>query len=768
MIPNTGKTQSGQLRRLLGPGIVAVGLAGFLMGGLLIGFEPVGGDPDRLYRPLKDEFARFLVRGQLPFWSDQFGLGIPLLAESHVAAFYPPNWVIYSIAGISMAYRMAMWLHYVGLAAATYAYARFLRISPHGAAIAAIGFTFCGFQAIHSTHEPFYHALPYLALALLLAEWYLSTGRILGIILLAIVWGVQLTLGHFQLQMWTAALVLLLGAWRVSRDGQPWHRVLGLTLALGWGAALAGVQLLSSWQLARFVGFTHRSFSELAFFSFPPAHWAELAIPAFLRGIPGGPEAPYWYEQGTSGYEACFYIGTIPLLLAFVSIGGDRREGRLAPWVFITAVSAILAVLPRAWPAAYAVVLELPGFGWFRAPGRYVLLASLGLCLAAGKGFDRAAQPGSIGRALALAWVFAIAAAGWAIYWSLRQDHLAVLGGFRLAVVVGSAALSWTAATLLLLAWRRRPALAWTLVLATTVELGWLYYTSTTVWGWAVDLPSQSRVLSKLAAQPDLGKIAGLVHDLPIRAGAAPMFPYTGLAAPPPHPDLELATRRDEAFSAPGLARLRRYGVTHGIWDGPVDAVKVTTLLECDDPVLDHLVYKPPGAPARARWRLVRYPTPFPQARAARHVRIAASERALLSGVTFDPDIEVVWYRSGDQPPASAGPMAAAAKVTSWDGRNAVVEHDGSCDLVINRTYYPGWFASVNDGPERPVSRAEIGVQAVRLDGQGPSRVRFAFRPPGLAAATTIALGACGLACLGLLVETARTFRRRGDQPNGP
>ncbi|MGC1722347.1 MAG: hypothetical protein WA746_25460 [Isosphaeraceae bacterium] len=50
-------------RRLLCPAVVTVGLAGLLVGGLLVGFEPVGGDPDRLYRPLKEEFARFLARG---------------------------------------------------------------------------------------------------------------------------------------------------------------------------------------------------------------------------------------------------------------------------------------------------------------------------------------------------------------------------------------------------------------------------------------------------------------------------------------------------------------------------------------------------------------------------------------------------------------------------------------------------------------------------------------------------------------------------------
>ena len=127
----------------------------------------------------------------------------------------------------------------------------------------------------------------------------------------------------------------------------------------------------------------------------------------------------------------------------------------------------------------------------------------------------------------------------------------------------------------------------------------------------------------------------------------------------------------------------------------------------------------------------MRYPEPFPAARAAIRVRVAAHERALLSGVSFDPDIQVVWYRVVDQPPASAGPIATIAKVISWDGRTAFVEHDGTCDLVINRTYYPGWFASVNEGPEHPVVRAEIGVQAVRLERHGPSRVSSPTGPRG-------------------------------------
>src|SRR4051794_37362820 len=60
-----------------GPGLVSVIIIGLLLGGLLIGHEPVGGDPDRVFRPVKAELARALREGRLPFWSDRLGLGVP-------------------------------------------------------------------------------------------------------------------------------------------------------------------------------------------------------------------------------------------------------------------------------------------------------------------------------------------------------------------------------------------------------------------------------------------------------------------------------------------------------------------------------------------------------------------------------------------------------------------------------------------------------------------------------------------------------------------
>src|SRR5436305_9658276 len=97
------------------PALIPLLIVGMLLFPLLAGFEPVGGDPDLMYRPIKTELARSLSAGQLPFWSDHFGIGTPLAAESHVAAFYPPNWVFYRFFRTATAYRLSLWVHFVAL-----------------------------------------------------------------------------------------------------------------------------------------------------------------------------------------------------------------------------------------------------------------------------------------------------------------------------------------------------------------------------------------------------------------------------------------------------------------------------------------------------------------------------------------------------------------------------------------------------------------------------------------------------------------------------
>ncbi|WP_165245854.1 hypothetical protein [Paludisphaera soli] len=734
-------------------------LTAVVLGGLLVGIEPVGGDPDRMYRPMKAELARSLAEGGLPYWSDRIGLGFPLVAESHAAAFYPPNQLLYRVFSVPLAYRLAMFLHYSFLAGATYAYARRLGLTSSGSALAALSFTFCGFQSIHSSHEVFYHALPYLPLCLLLAEWIMAEGRPVGAAALALAYGLQLTVGHFQVQSWTAGLVVATGIWRAIGTPRRAWRVALLLLGLGWGAAIAAVQLGPSWELARFVGQDERPFLALAFYGFPPAHWAELVVPGWLRGIPGGPEANYWYALGTTGYEACFYIGTIPLIFAFVGVMTKPNSGSRF-WIGVALATFVLAILPGVWLQGFAWVAALPGMGLFRAPGRFLAVTSLGLAILAGKGLDRGGSRALAWLGLGLAVAFAAGGTWWVASWSWRADHIRELGGDRLLIRLATAAGAWLIAAVLAAGWLRGRVPARVLLVATAAELGTLYYTSTTEWGWAASIPESSPVLTKLAEEEGAGRLVGLLSDIPLRLGMGPLFPYTGFAPPDPHPSLAGLAQRNVSFPGYADSLIRHYGATHGVWDGPIDSATAELILTSRDETLDRVVHKPVGAPAHATWRLYRFTDPAPMARAVGKAIAEQDGRRLMI-----PDRSVVRYRVEEMPPPDQRPNATRAEVVSWDGRTATVEHDGPCDVVLNRTFYPGWMSRIEGDAERPVRRADAGVQAAHVPGAGVHQVTFTYRPTNLLSTVLVSAGALASALVLLGWDAARRHRLERRTP---
>ena len=512
------------------PLALAVALVGLVLGGLPIGFEPFGGDPERLYRPLKSELARSLAAGKLPFWSERFGLGVPLVAESHVAAFYPPNLLLYRVFDVRAAYRLSMWLHFMALAATTYGYARCLNVSPWGSALSGVAFSLCGFQAIHSSHEPFYCVMPYLPAALAAAERYLAGGRIAWLALLALLLGIAWTLGHFQIQAWTAGLVILTGLWRWVFDRRSWKRAVGLFAATLWGAAIAAVQLGPSWQFADLVGHTLRSKSELLYYSFPPANWFDLVLPQLIRDLQFGPVDSYWSRLQTDGYEVALYVGTIPLVLSFLAVVARTRSRPTLPWKILIPLSFAVATMPQWWPEGYVRLLDLPGLGFFRVPARYTLFLSLGMAVLAGEGLDLAIARPRFRLGLAAAIVFAIVAFIAAALWTKRPDvHLRTLAG-GLAGGFIWAAVAWSCAVVTILGWRSRRVGPWALLVCSAAELGILFYHGTTEWGWPTELPGQSRVLTELARCSPRGLVGGETGNLPIFLGLKTAHPYLGFA----------------------------------------------------------------------------------------------------------------------------------------------------------------------------------------------------------------------------------------------
>lgn len=770
---------------LFRPAFVPPLVVGVLLCPLFAGIEPIGGDPDLMYRPIKRELVRSLREGTLPFWSDRFGLGVPLAAESHVAAFYPPNWVLYGLLDVPAAYRLSLWLHYVALAATTYACARVLGQSRPASSLVAIGFSLCGFQAIHAAHEPFYTLMPYLPLCLLLAERFLDSGRLVWAGCLALAWGVQLTAGHFQIQMWTAGLVLAVGAWRVVRGSAPGRRWLVLPASLLLGAGVAGVQLKLTWELTRTSNFS-RPAHLLATYPFPLSHWAQWALPSLYLGGWPADDDPYWPTLGTTSEEASAYVGVIGLMLACVGLFKVPRSSSLAAWCWISALAFVLATMPTWWPPGYHLLMAIPVLGWFRAPARYTLLTSLGLLLLAGRGLDQAADARALRRGLFLATLIGVAGVAWWLAGAEDPLYRRGLGPATFPFRIAWAVLGWCLGLLVLLAWRRGRPWRWSPVVLLTAELAGMFYLGPAPWGPPIDAVSGSPVLRRLVEEPGVGLVAGPTQNLPVLAGLAPAYPILGITPPPPNYLLESSLLPPGKLDAEQRRWQRRFGVTHGIWSSIDDVSGTEVVAEFDDPVLRRVLRRDQRLQRQARWRVVRYRDPLPPAWIAlRGHEIWAPETVYTTLTMEDLHEDAYFLHHDGAPPTEAsarlthadfedekhlprhvdidlGPTATRAEVRSWDGREAVVEHDGVCYLILRRTYYPGWTYRIDGGPEQPVLKVNGGLQCVPLVGRGPSRVTVRYRPVGLRRAVLVsALSASTalLIALGSLVVARRRPR---------
>ena len=737
------------------PWLMAAAVIALAMSTLFVGYEPTVGDPACLYRPIKTELAAALARGALPFWSDHFGLGVPLAAESHAAAFYPPNWVAYRLLSVSAAYRLMMWLHYVALALATFAYARVLGITPWGATLSAIAFTLCGFQASHACHEPFYHILPYLPLTLMLTERYLASGRTVWLGCLAPALGAQFTLGHFQIQMWTAALIVLTTIVRslplLKKKGPPKRqtigRAAGIFAGVGLAAAIASPQLGITAEMTRNSNFD-RPIRFLTNYALPPSHWAQPILPSLFHDFIDGNNSAYWTAQSTTFDESCFYVGTIPLIFAI--IGLTKRGGRaLGTWKWIALTAFLLATMPKWWLDGFMILLRIPGLGHFRAPGRYTLLTSLALCLLAGQGFDRALTSRKFRQGVVTAFLVGLAGFAWGYVWSGRSDVLPYRGESLRDDKLILAGFFWLLAFVAIFLWRAGLMTHWLVCLVAAGELGFLYYHQRPpLWKWSIDVAAESAVFKTLKAEKQTGLIAGKLQDLPVRVGLTAGYPNLGIVAPPPNYLLESSMFPLQS-NLESLNVYNRCGISHGVFEGERGVRPSTVIYLGEDKTLDTLLPSTRETKFPRVWRVERYPPTFPEARVAREVRVVNGWTEMYPALLKGTNPDQVLYDSNETPPESPGPRASRVTLKEWDGREGVVDHDGDCDLVLRRTFYPGWTARINNGPPIPLHPADGGFLSLRLVGKGPSRIETRYSPTRLSLYLTISAAALAVsACL--------------------
>lgn len=374
----------------------------------------VGGDVYSYSLPQKVFLADSLHRGVIPLWNPLTGHGYPVLGESQTGALYPLHLLVYSLLDVGTGWNVVLIVHYIAAFVAMAWCARAFGVTGPGTLLAAVVYVYGWFPARAFLDWAILGGV-YLPLALGSAERFFVTGRFRFLALLSVSLALQLLGGHYQI----AFLTWLLGGAVVLYRSLRWLRVplappvpssspipkdywhtkpalaaLCIAIAFLCGVTLAAPQLLASWELKSrsqraAVGADH----DPAYGHIPPGYLTQIIAPWFwydgqldldvaLQRLPLGQVA-----AGTNKVEAHCYFGVAPtlLLIAWVLLALRRRTfpADTLFWLTVIVVSLIYAT---GW--LMPVLKVIPGFNFFRGPGRASILATFAVALLVGRLLD--------------------------------------------------------------------------------------------------------------------------------------------------------------------------------------------------------------------------------------------------------------------------------------------------------------------------------------------------------------------------------------------
>lgn len=666
------------------------------------------------------------LSGRVPLWNPYVGLGAPLAANLQSAVFYPMN-AFYLVVPIERAMTLSVLLHVSLAGVFMYAFSRRLGVSNTGAFVSGLCFMFSGFVIARAGFLSMTSVVAWLpALFLCIEGLRQSTGNrsrsLLWFAALASVTGMMLLAGHVQMAYYS---LLAAGCYLLVRSRGNLLRGTAIgVLAMVLGAALAAVQLLPTFELARLSERADGVPYDIATsFSLWPGQLLGIVFPTIL----GTQAAGDWLGPGPF-WEGVIYVGVLPLLLAFY--GARFAPRRRAIFFGGLALVSIFLAFGRYNPLFRPFFDFFPGIGSFQGPARFGLWFTFGAAVLAGYGWDavvaRRFGGWHAGRVAAVVGVGALLAAVGAAF-ALGDNPAprgAAMGGVLLVaggvlLCVGRRDVRWRMAAVALVVadlfafgstlnpststslYSAPPSVEVT-ALKKQTGLSRIYTPESTYqsllardFGFRNFGSSDGKHLLQVrdAAMPDLSTIHGLYE----------VYNYDPLRVQ--RPLLVMRASEKQGDRSPLLGML---GTAYMLKAVPVDSN------------IDPLVHPEP------------LPTPLPRAYVVHRVTAVAGKPEALAAISsppFDPRTEAVV----ESPTLSAGLGTGsidATRIVEYSPQRVVIETPTSSTgglLILSDAFYPGWIAEV-DGEATPIFATNVALRGVFV-AAGEHRIVFRYDP---------------------------------------
>lgn len=690
------------------------------------------------------QYARF-AEGEIPLWNPYNNGGLPFIADTQAAVFYPPRLVTIALARMAggwtyHALELEMTFHVLFVTLTMYLFARRLTGSVLGGFAAAI---VAGYSGFLSGYPPLQLALLEAAVWLPLAllgvfeatrgdrlhpGWLALTGAALGLSWLA---------GHPQTSFFLTYLLVAYFGWGVYTRRWKWTVFVGgVTLFGALTFGLAAVQLLP--------GFEYLTQTTRAGFGYD----------AKSNGFPIQDVIQFIYPNVVSVFSP-LYVGVTGLALALIALW------RRVPGAVFWGVGALIALLwsfggnSVVYPALYNI---LPGLRFFRGQERAAFLVVNSLAILAGMGAARltAADPADGSAAPRLRSMLAsafraalIVAALIVVAWlGMRDEYAPVIGVFVLSTVVIGAL--W-----LILPRALSGNRGWALVLIACALLAFELFT--------------------------INMDADAVYD--------PIPPDQQISIEPPPLIAQVLADDDQPFRVDGFRGLTaNYGSLYGVQDirgiSPLWLAGAYQIIEGDTPeewawelfavryvfsdwqelmIPTRIVGRGNDFYGAVNLHRLTDPRPFALLQFdAVTVTDDTGAYSLLADPGFNPRQTAIIEGNVEIGRSDNTPIPA--QVTRFEPELIEIAADAPQPAILSIALpdYPGWEATI-DGERVPIRRAYGALSAVAI-AEGESLVRLVYNPLTYRVGALISLTAWIALGVFAVIAPARTQTRRAKR----
>jgi len=356
-------------------------LAGPFFAGLVYTADDLGA----FHLPTRAFYQQQLVRGESFDWMPTLYSGFYLTGEGQTGVYHPWHLLLYRCLPLRIALCWEWLAAYPLMLLGGWMFLRRRLGRSDAAMFGSLVFTFSSFNLLHFIHPNAVAVIAHIpwllwAIDVVLvdpdrrkAAWAQAA--------VALLTGSQLLLGYPQYVWFSLIAEAAYAAFVLTRPTHAARKGLGsrLAIAKGCGLLVGGVQLLPTVDA---LSHSARVSADAAF-----AAWGSLHPMNLLQLV-----APYAFVHrvvGQNTHELALYIGAVPLLLIVWLVVRRRRLGSLGPLAAAAGGLGVLALFLAfgKYAPIYRLQHFLPVVGSFRFPCRYVMLFQLCFAVLAAIGF---------------------------------------------------------------------------------------------------------------------------------------------------------------------------------------------------------------------------------------------------------------------------------------------------------------------------------------------------------------------------------------------